>query len=134
MVPRGDGWDRFCVFVWTRRSLLAPDGMPRVALRRPEALDCRALIPPETWNSEMDGIRLHYIILDSGQLGGLEGGVAKGLQGFLVGFARIRHYLKRALAVSESSFPRSVSYGFQCRQCRITQGDCGSTMRVHVYV
>ena len=26
------------------------DGMPRVVLWRPEALDCRAIIRPETWN------------------------------------------------------------------------------------
>ena len=31
----------------TRRSLLGPDGMPCV-LWRPQALDCRVLIPPET--------------------------------------------------------------------------------------
>ena len=34
----------------TRRSLFGPDGMPCVVLWRPEALDCRAPIPPETWS------------------------------------------------------------------------------------
>ena len=34
----------------TRRSRFDPDGMSCVVLWRPEALDCRALIPPETWN------------------------------------------------------------------------------------
>ena len=33
--------------VLTRRSLFGPDGMPCVVLWRPEALDCRVLIPPE---------------------------------------------------------------------------------------
>ena len=32
------------------KSFVVPDGMPCVVLWRPEALDCRVLIPPETWD------------------------------------------------------------------------------------
>ena len=38
----------FAFLILTQRSLFGPDGMPCVVLWRPEALDCRALIPPET--------------------------------------------------------------------------------------
>ena len=31
-----------------RGSLFCPDGMPYIVLWRPEALDCRVPVPPET--------------------------------------------------------------------------------------
>ena len=34
--------------VWTRINLFGPGGMPCVVLWRPEALDCRVLLPSET--------------------------------------------------------------------------------------
>ena len=37
-------------YVLTRRSLFGPDGMPCVVLWGLEALDCKVLISPETWN------------------------------------------------------------------------------------
>ena len=41
----------FLVCLLVRRALYnGPDGMPCVALWRPEALDCRELIPPEAGN------------------------------------------------------------------------------------
>ena len=41
--------EHFVCFL-TRRSLFDSDGMPRVVLWRPEALDCRLLIPQEACN------------------------------------------------------------------------------------
>ena len=37
--------------VWLGGVLLGPDGMPCTVLWRPEALDCRVLIPSEAWNN-----------------------------------------------------------------------------------
>lgn len=39
-------------FVWLGGIVLARilDDMPCVVLWRPDAIDCRVLIPPETWN------------------------------------------------------------------------------------
>ena len=38
------------IVVFYSEEPLGPDGMPWVTLWRPEALDCRAPFPPETWN------------------------------------------------------------------------------------
>lgn len=37
-------------FVHPEGSFFGPDGMPCAVLRRPEALDCRVRVPPETWS------------------------------------------------------------------------------------
>ena len=47
----GLGPSRFLFFLGlTPSSLSGPDGRPFVVLWRPEGLDCRVPIRPETWN------------------------------------------------------------------------------------
>ena len=40
----------YAYHVLTRNNMFGPDGMPCVILWRLEALDCRVLVPPETWS------------------------------------------------------------------------------------
>ena len=55
------------VFVLARRYICCPDGMPCEVLRRPEALDCRALIPHATSTKIVLSMRRAFFVACSGK-------------------------------------------------------------------